>query len=178
MTPTAGLLTLHGMGGEKRGYAQPLLDALRDRLDADWPRIAVETVYYQEAIQGRQEEIFARMQLHVDWESLRRFFLYSFSDAATLEHRAAEPDSPYHEAQRTIRDALDGTFTYTGSAIIRTTVILGCGLVPFAFSSYLSIRFLGTYLVFVLSCAVLADLLLLPALVLLFDKEKDDGEDP
>jgi predicted RND superfamily exporter protein len=72
----------------------------------------------------------------------------------------------------TIRDALAQTFGYTGSAIIRTTVILGCGLVPFAFSSYLSIRFLGTYLVFVLVCAILADLLLLPALVLLFDKEE------
>ncbi len=71
-----------------------------------------------------------------------------------------------------IRDALAQTFSYTGSAIIRTTVILGCGLVPFAFSSYLSIRFLGTYLVFVLVCAVLADLLLLPALVLLFDREE------
>ncbi len=73
------------------------------------------------------------------------------------------------------RQALQRTFDYTGSAIIRTTVILGCGLVPFAFSSYLSIRFLGTYLVFVLGCAVLADLLLLPALVLLFDR---DGEKP
>ena len=70
-----------------------------------------------------------------------------------------------------IHDALVHTFSYTGSAIIRTTVILGCGLVPFAYSSYLSIQFLGTYLVFVLLCAVLADLLLLPALVLLFDKE-------
>jgi len=70
-----------------------------------------------------------------------------------------------------VRDALERTFNYTGSAIIRTTVILGCGLLPFAFSSYLSIRFMGTYLVFVLGCAVLADLLLLPALVLLFDRD-------
>lgn len=70
--------------------------------------------------------------------------------------------------------AVEATFHYTGSAIIRTTVILGCGLLPFAFSNYLSIRFLGTYLVFVLGFAVLADLLLLPALVLLFDKEATD----
>ena len=77
-----------------------------------------------------------------------------------------------------IREALAQTFTYTGSAIIRTTVILGCGLMPFAFSSYLSIRFLGTYLVFVLACAVLADLLLLPALVLLLDKEEQERRRP
>jgi hypothetical protein len=77
-----------------------------------------------------------------------------------------------------VRDALERTFNYTGSAIIRTTVILGCGLLPFAFSSYLSIRFMGTYLVFVLGCAVLADLLLLPALVLLFDRDGAKSQHP
>lgn len=68
--------------------------------------------------------------------------------------------------------ALGQTFRYTGSAVIRTTVILGLGLVPFSLSDYLSIHLLGTYLVFVLGCAVLGDLLLLPSLVLLFAKDK------
>jgi len=75
------------------------------------------------------------------------------------------------------RDALDRTYRYTGAAIIRTTVILGIGLLPFGLSSYLTIRLLGTYLVFVLASAVLADLLLLPALVLLFGEERDGTSD-
>jgi predicted RND superfamily exporter protein len=67
--------------------------------------------------------------------------------------------------------ALGQTFQYTGSAIVRTTVILGFGLMPFALSDYFSIWILGTYLVFVLVCAVLGDLLLLPALIFLFGKD-------
>ena len=72
------------------------------------------------------------------------------------------------------KTALEKTFRYTGSAIVCTTLILGLGLLPFALSSYLSIRLMGTYLVFVLGCAVLGDLLLLPALVLLFGEKNND----
>jgi predicted RND superfamily exporter protein len=68
--------------------------------------------------------------------------------------------------------ALSQTFQYTGSAIVRTTVVLGCGLMPFALSGYFSIWILGTYLVFALFCAVLGDLLLLPALLMLFAKNE------
>jgi predicted RND superfamily exporter protein len=73
------------------------------------------------------------------------------------------------------KTALERTFRYTGSAIVRTTVILGIGLLPFSLSGYASTRLLGTYLVFVLGCAVLGDLLLLPALVLLFGKTNNSA---
>ncbi|MCA9179465.1 MAG: MMPL family transporter, partial [Planctomycetales bacterium] len=68
--------------------------------------------------------------------------------------------------------AVHNTYQYTGQAIVRTTLILGIGLMPFAFSGYLSIQMLGTYLVLVLGCAVLGDLLLLPAIVLLLTRGK------
>lgn len=68
-----------------------------------------------------------------------------------------------------IRIALEHTFDYTGLAIVRTTVILGLGLSALSLSGYLSVWFLGTYLVFVLFAAIFGDLLLLPALILLFD---------
>ena len=58
--------------------------------------------------------------------------------------------------------ALERTFDYTGLAIVRTTVILGVGLSAFSLSGYLSVWFMGTYMVFVLAGAVLGDLLLLP----------------
>ena len=80
-----------------------------------------------------------------------------------------------HERQSgrtTVREALERTFDYTGVSIIRTTVILGLGLAPFAWSNYLSLWFLGTYLVFVLAAAVIGDLLVLPATVLLFDASR------
>ena len=71
--------------------------------------------------------------------------------------------------EKDVRAAINNTYQYTGQAIVRTTLILGIGVLPFAFSGYLSIQMLGTYLVMVLGCAVLGDLLLLPALVLLIE---------
>ena len=61
--------------------------------------------------------------------------------------------------------ALNETFAYTGRAIMQTTVILCIGFLPFALSSFLTVWMLGTYLVFTLVCAVLGDLLLLPAMI-------------
>jgi uncharacterized protein len=66
------------------------------------------------------------------------------------------------------RQALDLAYGYSGRAIIQTTVVLGLGLSPLALSNYLTIWMLGTYLVLTLVFAVLADLLFLPALILLF----------
>lgn len=61
--------------------------------------------------------------------------------------------------------ALRSTMVHTGVAIIRTTLILSVGFLPFAFSDYWSINMLGTYLIAVLFAALFADLVFLPALL-------------
>ena len=60
--------------------------------------------------------------------------------------------------------ALRRTFTYSGRGIVITTVILVLGFSPFALSDYLSIYILGSLLPMTLVVALLADLLLVPAL--------------
>ena len=74
-----------------------------------------------------------------------------------------------------VRRAVTNTYNYTGQAIVRTTLILGIGLLPFLLSNYLSIWMMGSYLVFVLAAAVFGDLLLLPALILCFSRHKDSS---
>ena len=71
------------------------------------------------------------------------------------------------EAQRqpTIDKAIDETFHFSGRGIVITTVILVAGFAPFALSNYLSVWMLGSLLPMTLVVALLADLLLLPALV-------------
>lgn len=64
-----------------------------------------------------------------------------------------------------VKAALDRTMSHTGVAIIRTTVILSVGFFPFAFAGYWSINMLGTYLITVLFAALVADLILLPAIL-------------
>ena len=70
--------------------------------------------------------------------------------------------------------ALERTFDYTGRAIAQTTLVLCCGMMFFALSRFLSIWILGTYLVIVLVFAVLADMLLLPAMIMLLGT--DEGQ--
>ncbi|MCA9551791.1 MAG: MMPL family transporter, partial [Myxococcales bacterium] len=61
--------------------------------------------------------------------------------------------------------ALHRTFVFTGRAIVQTTVILCLGFLPFAWSDYFSTRIIGTLLPMTLVTALVADLLLVPALV-------------
>ena len=62
-------------------------------------------------------------------------------------------------------EAITRTFNFAGRAIIMTTVILVAGFSPFALTDYYTTRILGTLLPMCLIVALLADLLLVPALV-------------
>ena len=60
--------------------------------------------------------------------------------------------------------ALTRTYHYAGRGIVMTTLILTIGFSPFILCQYFSLQILGTLLPMVLIVALLADLLLLPAL--------------
>ena len=60
--------------------------------------------------------------------------------------------------------ALQRTFAFAGRAIVMTTVILVAGFFPFSLSDYYSTQIMGTLLPLCLVVALLADLLLVPAL--------------
>lgn len=71
-------------------------------------------------------------------------------------------DTARHETQD---EALSETFSFTGRAIVQTTIILCLGFLPFAASDYFSTKIVGTLLPMCLIVALVADLLLVPALV-------------
>ena len=60
--------------------------------------------------------------------------------------------------------AIRRTFEFAGRAIVTTTLILGLGFLPLAGSDYMPLRLIGTLLPAVLVVALVADLLLVPAL--------------
>ena len=62
--------------------------------------------------------------------------------------------------------ALDRTFDFAGRAIVMTTVVLTAGFAPFALTEYYSTHIMGTLLPLTLVVALLADLLLVPALAM------------
>jgi len=69
------------------------------------------------------------------------------------------------ERSRTTTEAIDRTFKFAGRAIVMTTVILAAGFMPFLASDYWSTWILGALLPLALVVAMVADLLLVPALV-------------
>ena len=71
------------------------------------------------------------------------------------------------EAARTdsTAEAIRRTFHYAGRAIAMTTIILVVGFLPFAASDYFTVDMIGKLLPTALIVALLADLLLVPALV-------------
>ncbi|MFN3189773.1 MAG: efflux RND transporter permease subunit [Aureliella sp.] len=77
---------------------------------------------------------------------------------------------------KSVTEALRGSMNHTGLAIIRTTIILSLGFFPFAFAEYWSINMLGTYLIAVLFAALLADLLLLPAIITLVYRSNEKNK--
>ena len=62
-------------------------------------------------------------------------------------------------------EALKCTFHFSGRAMVTTTVILSAGFLPLGLSDYFTVRIFGTLLPMTLIVAVLADILLVPALV-------------
>jgi len=61
--------------------------------------------------------------------------------------------------------AIERTFHFAGRPIVLTTLILGIGFAPLALSDYYSLAIFGTLLPMTLVVALIADLLLVPALV-------------
>jgi uncharacterized protein len=73
------------------------------------------------------------------------------------------------ELQRSgdMNEAVKRTFHFSGRAIIITSIILVCGFSPFIISDYLSIRLYGYLLPLTMFVALVADLIMVPSLVIL-----------
>lgn len=66
---------------------------------------------------------------------------------------------------RDVREAIDNTFRFSGRGIIITTFIFVLGFSPLAMSDYLPIHIMGTMLPFCFLVALIADLLLVSAMI-------------
>lgn len=72
----------------------------------------------------------------------------------------------FESARTTDADAaLQRTFHFSGRAMVTTTIILVAGFFPLGFASYILVSIFGTLLPLTLIIAILADILLVPALV-------------
>jgi hypothetical protein len=129
------VLTVHGMGETDQNYWKGLHSSLSKLINqATWKRIHFEPIYYQHIVQDNQYDVWTRMLLDhkLDWQTLRRFMLFAFSDAATLEHHSNRPDSPYLAAQRAIRHTIRKGLAAVASPAAPVAIIaqsLGCQVI-------------------------------------------------
>jgi len=98
----AALITIHGMGETKKDYADELIRRTSEMLQTDAANVSFERVYYQGLLQENQDKLWERCKdqpLGWMWLWLRRFMLFSFSDAVGLEAGKDEEDSSYLRTQ-------------------------------------------------------------------------------
>mgnify|MGYP002621560432 CR=1 FL=1 len=112
MEKEVALITLHGMGEYKPNYYDKLHEKLSKSMGEDWARVSFAAVQYQPILQNHQNDIWQRMNKYpLDGSILRRFLLFGFSDAGSLEHSARSSVSDqYIKVQREIIRALDEVY--------------------------------------------------------------------
>ncbi|MTF40497.1 hypothetical protein [Cyanobacterium aponinum] len=116
-TKKLGILTIHGMGETESTFSCELENLLKIRLkkfsvDVE-KEIHFESIYYQPVLQDNQYNIWNKMQCEpsekLRWLQLRKFFLFAFSDAVSLEHKPKEENSVYKQTQKIIVESLRST---------------------------------------------------------------------
>lgn len=111
MAKKLGLIFIHGMGETKPDFADDLEQILRQQLDSEiWGDIHRESVFYQSILQDNQRRVWNDMQFFppnkLRWSELRKFMIYGFSDASSLEHKYNYENSVYKQSQKIIAESL------------------------------------------------------------------------
>ncbi len=143
------LITLHGMGKTDTSYFSDLEKGLKNRLDTDWTRVSFQNVQYAPILQVPEEKLWNAMISNknndLDATRLRKFVLFGFADAASLEYSANNDINEeknqykgvYIKVQRTIQKALDHAFTDFDKDPSKPVVIIAHSLGCQVISNYL-----------------------------------------
>ncbi len=116
------VLLVHGMGDLNRRDFNDMVDRFEDEILDQKPglrgKVHFEGVFYSGLLQDTQDKLWKEMRKkEIDYMALRKFFLFGFGDAGSLEHRPQDDDSVYEKAQKKIYTALDNAYGQTtGSA--------------------------------------------------------------
>ncbi len=105
-----GLVTLHGMGEVNLEYYADLERGLRRLLGGDWARVSFQNVQYAHILQKPQSKLWKDMRADeendIDFLKLRKFFLFGFGDAGSIQYSAHNDQKKYIRVQRQIQTAL------------------------------------------------------------------------
>lgn len=135
------LITIHGMGKVKEGYYLDLEEGLKKRLGNEWSRISFKNVQYAPIMQEPQDQfwndVVSTPDNDLDSTKLRKFFLYGFGDAGSLEYSAHTDTKVYIAVQQEIQNELKKAFFELGEDKSKPVVIIAQSLGCQVISNYL-----------------------------------------
>ncbi|MGK0271427.1 MAG: hypothetical protein ACI88H_002086 [Cocleimonas sp.] len=133
MAKKVAIITIHGMGDTNPNYYKSLEKKLRKYVGKSlWDdEVHLESVFYQNLLQGNQEEYWDEIddEYKLKWDFLRKFMLFSFADAASIEHSLRNDLTLYLNVHKAIASGFDNTFEALGNQTKPVIVIahsLGC----------------------------------------------------
>ncbi|HEX6371087.1 MAG TPA: hypothetical protein VF006_19370 [Longimicrobium sp.] len=110
-----GVLLIHGMGNQDRGFAAPMIEELKARVrkqGGDDHQIAFQEVWWAPVLADKEETLLRNMAdgNDLEWMELRRFVMHSLADAIAYQdtNRGASPDqiNVYHQVHGKIAEAM------------------------------------------------------------------------
>ncbi|HEX6369534.1 MAG TPA: hypothetical protein VF006_11510 [Longimicrobium sp.] len=111
-----GVLLIHGMGNQERGYAAPMIEELKGRVrrkGGDDHQIAFQEVWWAPVLADKEETLLRNMAdgNDLEWMPLRRFVMHSLADAIAYQDTNRPPTSPdqinvYRQVHRRIGEAV------------------------------------------------------------------------
>lgn len=124
----ASVIAIHGMGRTEHKYAEEFREALFTRLKEKAKRLHFGAIYYQDLLDPNEDRFWKATSGRLRWQWLRKFALYFLGDAAALETRKSNADSPYIFAQIAIARELCRAYSCVGAGSPVTFIAhsLGC----------------------------------------------------
>jgi hypothetical protein len=133
MTKEIAIITIHGMGDTNPNYYKALASKLKGYVGKNkWQeKVHLESIFYQNLLQNNQEDYWNNIddKYQLKWDFLRKFMLYSFSDAASIEHSLHKDMTLYLSIHQKIASAFDNALEQLGDINKPVIIIahsLGC----------------------------------------------------
>lgn len=133
MAKNVAIITVHGMGDTDPEYFRNLEGKLKKYVGKSrwYENVHLEDVYYQDLLQGNQRDYWYEIDdvYSLKWDFLRKFMLYSFSDAASIEHSLRNDMELYLGVHEKIANAFDNSLEKLEShakPVIMVAHSLGC----------------------------------------------------
>jgi hypothetical protein len=99
MSSKIGVLVIHGMGSQRLGFANGVIDEVSRRLDKDANSVVWQQIHWADVLKKREDDLWGCMQeaqepdgtaIALDWRRAREFVVHNFGDATAYRRDAAK----------------------------------------------------------------------------------------